>query len=138
LTVTDETLTPFAGLALFGEFRQAIGLEREVGAAFPAPGSAKGYRAWEQVQPRMRMRHGGGRALEDLRTRPSKNLSCKVFSPFTRSGEEGERQAAGWGLGQAEASHPGKLRRAPFRGRFFPRGAPLPLDARCRSLTPRG
>ena len=67
LAVTDETLTPFAGLALFGEFLQAIGLEREVGAAFPAPGSAKGYRAWEHVQPLLLMLHGGGRALEDLR-----------------------------------------------------------------------
>jgi hypothetical protein len=67
LAVTDETLTPFAGLAVFGEFLKATGLESEFGAAFPAPGSAKGYSAWEHVHPLLLMLHGGGRALEDLR-----------------------------------------------------------------------
>jgi hypothetical protein len=42
LAVTDETLTPFDGLSLFGEFLLAIGLDRQVGRAFPAPGSARG------------------------------------------------------------------------------------------------
>lgn len=67
LAVTDETLTPFAGLSLFGEFLRAAGVDEEVGEAFPAPGSARGYSAWEHVQPLLRMLHGGGRALEDLR-----------------------------------------------------------------------
>ena len=67
LAITDETLTPFAGLSLFGEFLRAIGLDGEVGAAFPAPGSARGYDAWVHLQPLLLMLHGGGRALEDLR-----------------------------------------------------------------------
>ena len=67
LAITDEMLTPFSGLALFGEFLRAAGLDTEVGRAFPAPGSAKGYTAWEYVQPLLLMLHGGGRALEDLR-----------------------------------------------------------------------
>ena len=67
LAITDETLTPFAGLALFGEFLRTIGLDGEVGGAFPAPGSARGYDAWVHLQPLLLMLHGGGRALEDLR-----------------------------------------------------------------------
>ena len=67
LAITDETLTPLAGLSLFGEFLRTTGLDGEVGEAFPAPGSAKGYSAWEHVQPLLLMLHGGGRALEDLR-----------------------------------------------------------------------
>ena len=43
LAITDEMLTPFSGLALFGEFLRTIGLEREVGGIFPAPGSARGF-----------------------------------------------------------------------------------------------
>lgn len=67
LAMTDEMLTPFSGLSLFGEFLRTIGLDRETGEAFPAPGSAKGYGAWEHLQPMLLMLHGGGRALEDLR-----------------------------------------------------------------------
>jgi hypothetical protein len=67
LAITDETLTPFSGLALLGEFLRAMALDREVGGAFPAPGSARGYDAWDHVQPLLLMLHGGGRALEDLR-----------------------------------------------------------------------
>ncbi len=67
LAITDETLTPFAGLSVFGEFLLAIGLDRQVGKAFPAPGSARGYDAWVHLQPLLLMLQGGGRALEDLR-----------------------------------------------------------------------
>ncbi len=64
---TDDTMTPLAGLALFGEFMEALGLEEKVGRAFPSPGSTRGYQAWEYVRPLLLMLHGGGRALEDLR-----------------------------------------------------------------------
>ncbi len=67
LDKTDDTITPLAGLALFGEFLEAIGLEEKVGRAFPSPGSARGYRAWEYVRSLLLMLHGGGRTLEDLR-----------------------------------------------------------------------
>jgi Transposase DDE domain group 1 len=67
LAITDETLTPLAGLVLFGEFLRGAGVDREIGRIFPAAGSAKGYTAWGHVQPLLLMLHGGGRALEDLR-----------------------------------------------------------------------
>jgi len=67
LAITDETLTPFAGLSLFGEFLRMIGLDGKTGEAFPTPGSTRGYDAWGYLQPLLLMLHGGGRALEDLR-----------------------------------------------------------------------
>lgn len=67
LAITNEVLAPFSGLAVFGEFLRAMGMEREVAGAFPSPGSARGYGAWEHMQPLLLMLHGGGRALEDLR-----------------------------------------------------------------------
>ena len=67
LAITNETLTPFSGLALFGEFVRAINLNKDVEGVFPAPGSARGYSAWEHIHPLLLMLHGGGRVLEDLR-----------------------------------------------------------------------
>lgn len=67
LDKTDDTITPLAGLALFGEFLEALGLGDWVEKVFPAPGSAKGYGAWQYVMPLVLMLHGGGRTLEDLR-----------------------------------------------------------------------
>jgi hypothetical protein len=67
LDKTDETITAQAGLALLGEFFDALGLGEKVSGAFPEPGSARGYGAWDYVRPLLLMLHGGGRALEDLR-----------------------------------------------------------------------
>lgn len=67
LDKTDDTITPLAGLALFGEFLESLGLRAWVGKVFPGPGSTKGYEAWEYVEPLILTLHGGGRALEDLR-----------------------------------------------------------------------
>lgn len=67
LKATNGRLTAHAGLAVRGEFAHAIGLKRWVKQAFPAPGSAVGYAAWEYVQPLLLMLHGGGRALEETR-----------------------------------------------------------------------
>lgn len=67
LAITKETMTPFSGLALFGEFVRAIDLDIDVNRFFPAPGSVRGYSAWEHVHPLLLMLHGGGRALEGLR-----------------------------------------------------------------------
>ena len=67
LDKTDDTMTALAGLALFGEFLEALGLPEKLGRAFPGPGSARGYQAWEYVRPLLLMLHGGGRTLEDLR-----------------------------------------------------------------------
>ena len=67
LDKTDDTITPLAGLSLFGEFLESLGLKDWVGKIFPAPGSAKGYEAWEYVEPLVLTLHGGGRTIEDLR-----------------------------------------------------------------------
>jgi len=67
LEVTDETITPHAGLAIFGEFMHALGLPGALDRVLPGPGSAAGYLPSQFVTPLFLMLHGGGRALEDLR-----------------------------------------------------------------------
>jgi hypothetical protein len=67
LEVTEDTLTPQAGLALFGEFCVGIGLPDCVDKYLPKPGSGKGYQASEYVFPLVLMLNGGGRSLEDMR-----------------------------------------------------------------------
>jgi hypothetical protein len=67
LDVTQDTVTPHAGLALFGEFMHGLGLPRMLDAALPGPGSGVGYHPSGYIVPLVLMLHGGGRALEDLR-----------------------------------------------------------------------
>jgi len=67
LATTDEQLTAHGGLALFGEFLQAMNLPSQLDAALPAPGSRVGYHPSQFVGPLLLMLHGGGRTLEDLR-----------------------------------------------------------------------
>ncbi len=67
LVPTDETITPHAGLAVFGEFLRAMGVDEEVRRFLPRPGSGRGYAVWEFVQPLLLMLHAGGRSLEDVR-----------------------------------------------------------------------
>ncbi len=66
LVPTDETITPHAGLAVFGEFLRAMGVDEEVRRFLPRPGSGRGYAAWGFVQPLLLMLHAGGRSLEDV------------------------------------------------------------------------
>jgi len=65
---TEELLTANAGLALFGEFAQGLGLHRWIAQEMPLPGSGRGYDAVAYVKPLVLMLTGGGRSLEDLRT----------------------------------------------------------------------
>lgn len=65
---TEEMLTANAGLALFGEFMQGLGLQRWLAQEMPQPGSGRGYKAGVYVKPLVLMLAGGGRSLEDLRT----------------------------------------------------------------------
>jgi len=67
LAATNDSLTPHAGLAIFGEFLSAINLAESVDLHLPAPGSGAGYVPSSYVVPLLLMLHGGGRALEDLR-----------------------------------------------------------------------
>ena len=67
LEITRDTITPYAGLTLVGEFIHALGLPEKLDELLPAPGSGAGYAPREFVLPLLLMLHGGGRALEDLR-----------------------------------------------------------------------
>lgn len=68
LEATEEMLTANAGLALFGEFAQGLGLRRWLKQEMPLPGSRRGYEAGAYVEPLVLMLAGGGRSLEDMRT----------------------------------------------------------------------
>jgi hypothetical protein len=67
LEITNDTMTPHAGLALFGEFCVARRLAETIDQELPPPGSSAGYRPSQFVTPLVLMLHGGGRTLEDLR-----------------------------------------------------------------------
>ena len=67
LEMTQDTITPHAGLALFGEFAVGLGLLDSVDNSLPKPGSGAGYKASEYVFPLILTLNGGGRSLEDTR-----------------------------------------------------------------------
>jgi len=67
VAATEEKLTANAGLALFGEFLQAVGFSHMLAQEMPKPGSGRGYPATAYVVPLVLMLTGGGRSLEDLR-----------------------------------------------------------------------
>jgi hypothetical protein len=67
LDETKDSITPHAGLALFGEFVHGVKLAEAVDSHLPGPGSGAGYAPSRFVAPLVLMLHGGGRALEDLR-----------------------------------------------------------------------
>lgn len=64
---TDEELTSHAGLGIFMEFVHGLGLRRQLSKHLPQPGSGRGYKSWEMVEPLVGMLVGGGRSIEDLR-----------------------------------------------------------------------
>lgn len=67
LEITDDEITSHAGLALFGEFAGAVGLDRLSDRHCPMPGSNAGYFPSDYVTPLVLMFNGGGRSLEDMR-----------------------------------------------------------------------
>jgi hypothetical protein len=67
LEITQDTITPHAGLALFGEFVHATAILKAIDRWLPSPGSGAGYRPSQFIEPLLLMLHGGGRSLEDLR-----------------------------------------------------------------------
>ena len=58
LEATEEMLTANAGLALFGEFAQGLGLARWLAQEMPKPGSGRGYEAGAYVMPLVLMLAG--------------------------------------------------------------------------------
>jgi hypothetical protein len=67
LEITEEEITSRSGLALYAEVLRAFGVEEKIQRYFPLPGSNRGYRAWEFIEPLLLMLYGGGRHIEDLR-----------------------------------------------------------------------
>jgi len=67
LEKTNDEISSQAGLALFGEFIDGLGLSGLLDRHLPGPGSAVGYQPSQFVVPLVLMLHGGGRSLEDLR-----------------------------------------------------------------------
>ena len=67
IEMTNDTITPHAGLALFGEFAVGLGLLNLADRYLPKPGSGAGYKASEYIFPLVLTLNGGGRSLEDTR-----------------------------------------------------------------------
>lgn len=67
LGITADEITPRAGLAVYTEFLRGFGVKELIDKHMPLPGSNRGYRAWNYIEPLMMMQYGGGRHIEDLR-----------------------------------------------------------------------
>ena len=67
LEKSEERLTSLGGLVVLEEMAQALGVWQQVDEHLAGPGSGRGYRPSEFVQPLVWMLHAGGRRLEDLR-----------------------------------------------------------------------
>jgi len=65
LKMSKEDITPRSGLVLYAEFLRAIVIKEMVQLYMPAPGSNRGYGAWQFIEPLMLC--GGGRHIEDVR-----------------------------------------------------------------------
>jgi hypothetical protein len=75
LAATDESLTAQSGLALFGEYLQAMGVCGLIDHELPRPGSAAGYSPSVHVLPLVLMLGLRGRTLEDLALIFSRSLT---------------------------------------------------------------
>jgi len=66
LELTNEKLTPHAGLVVAHEFHMGLGLDRLLDEHLPRPGSNRGYRPSEVILPLTLMLQGGGGDLDDI------------------------------------------------------------------------
>jgi hypothetical protein len=67
LEKSEERLTSLGGLVVLEEMAQALNVWKRVDEQLAGPGSGRGYRPSQFVQPLVWMLHAGGRRLEDLR-----------------------------------------------------------------------
>ncbi len=65
--ITDDEITPRAGLSVYAEFLRGFGIKDFIDKHMPLPGSNRGYKAWNYIEPIMMMLYGGGRHIDDLR-----------------------------------------------------------------------
>jgi len=61
-----EQITPYAGLAIYGELYKGAGIDKIVGKYFPKPGSGRGFDANTYIYPLVLMFLGGGKYIEDI------------------------------------------------------------------------
>ena len=64
---TEEKITARSGLALYGEFMEAMGVEGLAEKHIPKAGSGRGYKASAYITPISMMLYGGGEGIEDVR-----------------------------------------------------------------------
>jgi len=104
LEKSEERLTSLGGLVVLEEMAQALGVWKRVDEHLAGPGSGRGYRASEFVQPLVWMLHAGGRRLEDLRELRAEqevlaNLGLRAVPDAGTVGDwlrrQGERGVAG-------------------------------------------
>lgn len=67
LGMTEDEITPRAGLSVYSEFLRGFGIKDLIDKQMPIPGSNRGYKAWNYIEPLMLMLYGGGRHIEDIR-----------------------------------------------------------------------
>jgi len=67
LGVTKDEITARSGLAVYAEFLRGFGVKELIERRMPLPGSNRGYKAWQYIEPLMLMLYGGGKHIEDLR-----------------------------------------------------------------------
>lgn len=132
LEATRDTITPHAGLALFGEFIEALGLAARVDETLPGPGSPAGYKPSAFVLPLVLMLHGGGRSLEDLRQVRQDGGLCELLGLAELPGSDTtgdwlRRMGAGSGLEALDRVQQQVLRRALKRSKT--RAYTLDIDA---------
>jgi hypothetical protein len=131
LESTDETLTAHGGLALFGEYAQALGLRRWLDEDLPRPGSGAGYAGSDHALALILMMHGGGRSLEDSRTLRADHGLCDLLGLQVPSsdalGDWLRRMGQGDGLASLQAVERRVLRQALSRSAC--RSHTLDIDA---------
>jgi hypothetical protein len=79
LGITEDEITPRAGLSVYAEFLRGFGIKDLIDKHMPLPESNRGYRAWQYIEPLMLMLYGGGRHIEDVREIAEDNALRKLI-----------------------------------------------------------
>ena len=117
LEMTQDKITPHAGLAVFGEFVHAMNIPGVINTELPKPGSPRGYAPAKFIEPLLLMLHGGGRSLEDLRKIRMDVGLCQILKIDTMPSSDAtgswlRRMGEGKGLGGMQKVNSTILRRA--------------------------
>ncbi len=58
LGITKDEITPRAGLSVYAEFLRGFGIKELIDKHMPLPGSNRGYKAWNYIEPQTGHRDG--------------------------------------------------------------------------------